>query len=287
MKLELNKFHRKKAAYFYIACFLLSYAWLFFNGLLLHQLKPLFFLNRLDVTLNLLFLTGVQKSVIHNHSLRLLLDIIYLLLPLLLFYSINRKTQPYVALLNSGYNLVYTLLLSTFSTLSIEGFMGWILLPLLFIIKTERGFYYLLHCLRYIFLMIFFSTGLWKLRAGGVFNLEEMSGILVKQHAAYISQQPFDWFANLIHYLIVHYKISYLLYLFTVLVELSFVVGFFTKKFDKLLILLFLLFVLFDFVLMRINYFSWVAFLLCLWFAKYDEPTSANDKLSSTIKKNG
>lgn len=284
--MELNKFHRKKAAYFYIACFLLSYAWLFFNGLLLHQLKPLFFLNRLDVTLNLLFLTGIQKSVIHNQTFRLLLDVLYLLFPLLLLYSINRKIQPYIALLNSVFNLVYTLMLSTFSALSIEGFMGWILLPLLFVFKSERGFYYLLNTMRYIFLLIFFSTGLWKLRAGGVFNLEEMSGILVKQHAAYISQQPNDWFANFIHYLVVHYKTAYLLYLATVMVELSFVVGFFTKKFDKLLMVLFLLFVLFDFILMRINYFSWVAFLLCLWFAKYDEPAGVNDKLNGAIKKN-
>lgn len=177
-------------------------------------------------------------------------------------------------------------MLSTFSALSIEGFMGWILLPLLFVFKSERGFYYLLNTMRYIFLLIFFSTGLWKLRAGGVFNLEEMSGILVKQHAAYISQQPNDWFANFIHYLVVHYKTAYLLYLATVMVELSFVVWFFTKKFDKILMVLFLLFVLFDFILMRINYFSWVAFLLCLWFAKYDEPAGVNDKLNGAIKKN-
>ncbi|HQW85075.1 MAG TPA: hypothetical protein PK987_11455 [Ferruginibacter sp.] len=269
--MELNKIHRKQVAYFYVVCFLISYAWLFFNSLLLHQLKPVLFINRLDISLNILFLTGIQKAVIQNNFLQLLLDILYLFFPFTLLLTVNSKKQIYAAIGNSVFNFIYALLLSSFSTLSIEGFVSWILLPLLFLFNSEKGFYYVLHSMRYVFLMIFFSTGLWKLRAGGIFNIDEMSGILLKQHAAYISQQSNDWFSSVIHYLVVHYKFSYTFYLATTLLELTFVVGLFTRKFDKLLIVLFILFVCFDFVLMRINYFSWVAFLGCLWYAKYDE----------------
>ncbi len=270
--MELTGHHRKNSAIFYFCCFSISYGWLFFNGLLLHQLKPVFFLNRLDLSLNVLFLTGISKAVIKNYYLQLILDILYFILPLLLVFAINTKKQFSLAIINSFFNLIYALLLSSFSVLSIEGFAGWILLPLLFIYKTDKGFYYALHSMRYIFLLIYFSAGLWKIRAGGIFNTEQMSAILLKQHAAYITQAPADWFSRCINYLVIHYKLSYLLYLFSTIAELFFLIGFFTKKYDKLLMMIFLLFVLFNLFLMRINYFSWIAFLGCLWYAKYKEP---------------
>lgn len=123
---------------------------------------------------------------------------------------------------------------------------------------------------------MFFSAGLWKIRAGGIFNPEEMGAILLKQHAAYLIHSPGDWFSRIINYLVINYRFSYLLYLASIIMELFFIVGFFTKKADKLLILIFLLFVLFDFFLMRINYFAWVTFVGCLWFTKYKEPGNEN-----------
>jgi len=179
-----------------------------------------------------------------------------------------------MAILHSLFSLVYALLLSSFTPLSVLGFAGWILLPLVFIFRYERGFYFSLNSMRYIFLLILISTGLWKIRAGGIFNPEEMSGILLKQHAAYLVHAPGDWFTNCINYLVIHQNLSYLLYLMVTIAELSFIIGFFTKRFDKVLILVFLLFVLFNFLLMRINYFAWIAFLGCLWYAKYREPGS-------------
>lgn len=269
----LNNSHRKNFAIFYCCCFTISFCWLFFNGWLLHQLQPVFFLNRLDLSLNILFLTGIQHAIIKSFALQLSLDILYFILPLLLLFTVNRKKQVYLAIINSIFNLMYALILSSVSPLSIAGFVGWILLPLLFVFTSDRGFYYALNSMRYIFLLIFFSAGFWKIRAGGVFNAEQMSAILLKQHAAYLTQSPTDWFSSIVNYLVINYRFSYFIYLCSGIAELVFVVGFFTKKADKLLILIFLLFILFDFFLMRINYFAWVAFLGCLWFAKYKEPS--------------
>ena len=268
----LNNSHRKNFALFYFSCFTISFCWLFFNGWLLHELQPVFFLNRLDVTLNILFLTGIQNAIIKSFAIQLSLDILYFFLPLSLVFVVNRKMQFYFAILNSIFNLTYALILSSVSPLSIAGFIGWILLPMLFVFTSDRGFYYAVNSMRYIFLLIFFSAGLWKIRTGGVFNTEQMSAILLKQHAAYLTQSPTDWFSRIVYYLVINYRFSYIVYVCAVIAELVFVIGFFTKKADKLLILIFLLFILFDFFLMRINYFAWIAFLGCLWFAKYKEP---------------
>jgi len=247
---------------------------LFFNGLLLSQLKPVFFLNRLDLSLNLLFLTDIQHAVINSNSLRLFFDVGYYLLPLLLLIAciINNKLQYLLAIIIVLFNLVYALLLSSLSMLSVEGFVGWILVPLIFISRTSKGFYYSLHCIRYLFLLVFLSAGLWKIRGGGIFNIEEMSAILLRQHAPYITELPNDWFTRFVYWLANHNTIAYAFYCIATIAELVFVIGFFSKRFDKLLIAAFIIFVVFDFVLMRINYFAWSAFLGCLWFSKYAEP---------------
>ena len=279
----LDQIHRKRFVIFYFCCFTISYCWLFFNGLLLSQLKPVFFLNRLDLSLNLLFLTGIQHAVMNNNSLRLFFDVGYYALPLLLLIACirNNRLQYLLAAVIVFFNLVYALLLSSLSMLSVEGFVGWILVPLIFIARSGKGFYYTMHCIRFLFLLVFFSAGLWKIRGGGIFNIEEMSAILLRQHAPYITELPNDWFTRCVYYLANHNKLSYAFYFIATVAELVFVLGFFTKRFDKLLIVAFILFVVFDFALMRINYFAWSAFLGCLWFSRYDEPLQWKEQRSA------
>ncbi|WP_460551307.1 hypothetical protein [Ferruginibacter profundus] len=212
--------------------------------------------------------------MIKSSWLQLLFDVVYYVLPLLLLVlsSTKNKWQYPLAIITGLFNLVYALLITSLGMLSVEGFTGWIIIPLIFALRSDKGFYYAMHCLRYVFLLIFFSAGLWKIRGGGIFNAEEMSAILVRQHAPYIIAAPGDWFTRCVYYLSNHNTLSYTLYLSATVAELIFIAGFFTKRFDKILIVAFVLFVLLDFALMRINYFAWSAFLGCLWFSKYKEP---------------
>ena len=191
------------------------------------------------------------------------------------------RAQYLLAIFTAFFNLVYAVLLSSMSPLSIEGYVGWMMLPIVLAFKKEASFYYALQSMRYFFLLIFFSAAIWKIRAAGIFNGEQMSAILMNQHAAYLVDQPNAWFSNFIKYLIDHQQLSYTIYLLATLSEFIFVVGFFTKRFDRLLIIVFLAFLLFDYFLMHINYFSWTAFLPCLWFSKYACPTGERSKLSA------
>lgn len=214
-------------------------------------------------------ISGLQQAVIDYPAVQILLDSLFLLLPigLVLCCIANYRLQYYLAAATAVFNLIYAVLLAAVSPLSIEGFTAWMVLPLVLAFKKDATFYYLIQTMRYFFLLIFFSAGCWKIRAGGIFNWEQMSGILLTQHAAVLVEIPGSLFSRFINYLVIHQKLSYLLYLFATLSELIFVIGFFTKKFDKLLMVLFLLFVLFDYFLMGINYFSWVTFLGTFWFA--------------------
>ena len=217
--------------------------------------------------------------VIHTPWLQILFDGLFFLIPLLMFSCCiaNYKLQYQLAVLTAVFNLIYAILLSSLSPLSIEGYVGWIMLPIVLAFRNETSFYYALQSMRYFFLLIFFSSAGWKIRAGGIFNTEQMSAILVNQHAAYLVEEPGNWFAKFIRYLIVHKQLSYIIYLLATLSEFVFVVGFFTKRFDRLLIVIFVAFVLLDYFLMGINYFSWVAFLACLWFSRLQMKKETND----------
>lgn len=271
LSLLLTDKHFKQFAIFYIIIFILIYTWFIYHGFLFSLTNPVFFLNRLDVTHNLFMLTNLQHYLMRNEWLRICFDVIYLLLPFILVYTTlkNKKIQIVFAILTVLFNVLYNSFFSTMSVISIENFGAWMFVPLVFLARTPKGFYYALHICRLLFIVFFISAGLWKIRAGGIFNIEEMSAILFRQHSSYLVIGKDDWYSSFITYLINHEVLSYSLYLFATVTEIIFMIGFFTKKFDNYLILLFCLFAIFDYLFMGINYFTWLPFMGCFYFSKY------------------
>ncbi len=250
---------------------MVCYAWYFFHSLLFSSINPVFFLNRLDVTHNIIMLTNFQNFLIQSRLVRIIFDLLYLLLPVLLVYTVvkNKKGIGIIAAATCIFSIVYASLFCSMSFVSVEVFVAAMLVPIIFCTVSVKGFYYRMHCIRIIFILMFFSSALWKIRAGGIFNTEEMSAILLRQHSSYLVSNSNDWFGNMITYLINHAAIAYSLYLFAFIAEFIFVIGLFTRRFDKYLIISFCLFSVFDYLLMGINYFTWLPFLGCLYFSKY------------------
>ncbi|MGC4104200.1 hypothetical protein [Ferruginibacter sp.] len=263
--------HIRQFAVFYLACFVVCYAWFAWHGLLFSSIKPVFFLNKPDLTHNIFMFTNLQHLLLQNSWLQVVFDVLYLLFPFLLTWSCVRqkKIQPLLALITALFSILYNSFFSSISYVSIENFLAFMIVPLIFCGRTVKDFYYLLHIIRLVFILSFFSAALWKIRAGGWTNVEEMSAILTRQHGSYLIMGNKGFYSSFISYLINHPVLSYILYLFAFAAEFIFVVGIFTRKADKLLLVAFILFVCFDYLLMGINYFTWVAFAGCLYFSKY------------------
>ena len=280
-------YHRNNFVYFYGICIALFFIWLYFNGLLLHQLNPILFINRLDFSLNLLHVSGLTQLVIKSYSAQFMLDVFFLLLPLslLLSFKFNWKIKKLLAVLVCFFCWVYGLLNSSVSSLSVEGFAAFTLVPLLFTTDKEKNYYFLFNILRYAFIIIFFSTALWKLRAGGLLNLEQMSGILVNQHSSLLAENTSSHFTGFLKYLINHPTISWLLYAIGFFIEFFFIAGLFTKKLDRLLLLLLISFFVMDYFLMQINYMSWLPFAGLLYFSRFTSLPlpEKNKKISNTL----
>jgi len=243
------------------------------NGGLLYQIKPHMFNTRSDVFTWIVMNTGIPKWLLDNRTGWLALDIAFYCMPLLywLAYRKSIRLSSIVAILMLLINWIYVQCYTLYPANSIEGFIPWLLFPLLFICISLRSFYYVLHALRYFFLYFFASAGIWKIVQGGMFNFDQMSGVLLYQHKEYLSSASGSY-ADFLYWLINHQSVGYALYIAATALELMFIVGFFTRQYDKLLIGLFILFLVFDVLVMRIPYWEVTPFLIPLLFSRYAAP---------------
>lgn len=264
-------YHKKQFIYFYSFSILIFSIWLFANHLGLHQYQPLWFTNRLDFSLNVILSLGLGRWMLQSHLFKVILDVGIILLPIVFILCTYKKWKlakifPYILMV---FMWGYGLLLTSVSSLSIEGFAAFVLIPFVFMGTTEKGYYFRFQIVRYSFILIFFSAGLWKIRAGGLFHIEQMSAILLNQHSSLLIENDSSNFIFIIKYLIQHPVLSWSLYAAGTLIELSFVIGFFTKKADTILMVLLLLFISFNYFVMRINYMCWLPFVGLFYFSAY------------------
>ena len=266
---ERMKFTRLFVIIFYV---LAAYKWL--NGMWLYQMQPQFFNTRFDLSTWLFMQTGIHQWLLNNPAGWWLFDASFYTAPLLywLLFRKNLRASALFSVLLLIINWLYVQCYVLYPTNSIEGYPGWLLIPFLLMTVRLRSFYFLMHGLRYFFLFFLFSAALWKVWQGGVFNGEQMSGILLLQHKEFLVAFPNSWYTQWIYWLVRHTSLSYLLYISATVLEALFVIGFFTTRFDRVLLLLFVLFLITDFVVMRIPYFEIIPLALPLLFSKYQDP---------------
>ncbi len=236
----------------------------------LYQLQPFFFYTRPDFITWLFMQTGVHNWPLNNSAGCMLFDVLFYSAPLL-FFILDKKLNRFasvVAIIMLIINWIYVQCYTLYPSNSIEGHIAWLLFPIVFIPKKEKTFQLLFEGLRYFFLFFFASAGIWKIAQGGLFHTDEMSGVLLYQHKELLTNSPGYWQSNFILYLIQHTFFSYFLYLSSALLELGFIAGFFTKKFDRYLIAAFIIFLLLDQLIMRITYYEVIPFILTLWFTQ-------------------
>ncbi len=266
-----DHFVRWFCIFFYI---LMIYKWM--NGLFLYQLQPFIFNTRFDYNTWILMNTGIHKWLINNPVGCFSLDLAFYISPIA--YLILYQTKPKASLVFAGLmlviNFIYVECYTLYPANSIESFTAWLLFPLLLMMPTISSFYFIINGLRYFFLFVLSSAAIWKFVQLGIFNSEQMSGVLLYQHKEFLATSPSAFYTKFIYWLINHPTISFAFYAIATILELIFLIGFFTKKRDNILILLFLLFIVMDIIIMRIPYWEISPFILTLIYGKYKNPAS-------------
>lgn len=242
----------------------------YMTGGWLHQADPLFFNTRFDGATWLYMLTNLHQLPIQNNMVQWVFDILFYAWPALYFFCYGRSKKLCVAmgLLWFVVNFIYVQAYTLYPTNSIEGHIAYLLFPLVFALPTNKSFGLGVGALRYFFIYFFASAAVWKAVQGGLFFPQQMTGILLQHHAEYLLSAPESWQTRLIYFVAQRQWLGFALYWAATLLELVFVIGFFTKKFDAWLVRGAIVFLMMDVLIMRIPYFSILPFMLCFAFSK-------------------
>jgi len=282
--MQLTDRVRKRIVLWYCVICLCIFMYRYFTNGLLSQIVPVSFINKIDFTTWIIQVTGLHKKLLNNFYLCLIADGIYFLFPfvyLFIFLS-KRRFIKLAGLLLFVYSLIYSVVYCCYPIDSIETHIALMVFPIVLIPSSLQGFGLMFEAVRYFFLFFFSSAGIWKLVQGGLFNLQQMSGILLFQHKELLITDQSSLLLDFYRWLIVHPAISYWLYFLSTIMELFFIVGFFTKRYDRILLLIYCTFLIMDFVIMRIDYWRTFPFILCLIFSKYRLREDEHVNLSST-----
>lgn len=258
---------RKTLLTVYFAFYYAVFLFFFIDSRLLSQYQPIFFNYDHDLTEFLLIFTGIPKWIIDHPGSFLAADILVLLIPAILlgYYIKKGRFSLILGVLFSFLLSFYLVLANLFWQVHYEPFILYVLLSLAFWTNTKKTFYTLLSGCRYYFLYIFVSAALWKLLRGALSNGEEMSRILLLHHSDLLSRACNSLSCRAYFFLIDHPALSWWLYFCGVLLEGSFIIGFFTRRRDKMLLGFAILFVAADLLVMRIPYWTILMGTVTLW----------------------
>ena len=262
---------QKQVILLYLVITLLLFTDRWLNGMLMSQLHPSFFVTRMDVSTWAFMYTGIHTLFVNNYTACVVADVLLIVLPIIyvvLFYKMRYRLAVITAWVILLFNWLYVQCYVLYPSNSIEGHVGWLLFPVVLICIQPVDFSLALKFIRYVLLFFFASAGLWKIRNGGIFTMEEMSGVLLFQHKEFLVTSPNTVLTPFYYWLIAHPVISYCLYAAGTLLELTFLAGFFTRRMDKMLLILFFIFLISDILVMRIKYWEILYLVIPLFFSK-------------------
>lgn len=233
------------------------------QGLLLNDLLGLPFVAvKADNAFWLYHLMGIPHLLHAYPSIAWLLDLAWLFLCLWKTYQPQaNKLSYWMPLLICNYFILFNSKATHYEHLLVAAlFMSFIL-----IVRQQRLFILLWANLRYYVLFVMVSAWAWKAWRGSLWLEHQMSEILKLQHMELLINYPDAWYSQIISYLIAHPEWSCWLWYAGWLLEASFVIGFFTRRFDRILGICFLGFFLMDYVLMQLCFIEFCIFALVFY----------------------
>jgi hypothetical protein len=228
-----------------------------------YQYGNTFFSIGVDPAFWLFYLMKVPQTIALYKPLGMAIDACIVLLLVLLIY--NPKKFRIAAILFILMLLFYTTLTGFLSHRNYQTGFILVLIPFMF---REINQFFAYNAIRYFLLFYYLSSAVFKI-SNGLSNTESFSSVLVNQFSPYFLENNTGWRTDLNLYLIYNPGTSFFLYCSAIVLELSALIGFFTKKYDVVLCLLFLAFHVGNWVIMDIAPMGHISFVLLLLISKY------------------
>lgn len=267
-----NRYAHILAPLFYGFC-LLVIVKSFFDSTLLSQLnQPVLGDPAVDVLTYIGIYTGLFQTIVNSSVLTYIFDISLFILPLLLIF---RPHWRQLAWIHWIIWIIYALIYNYYGTHQTHSMVGILILQIPFLFYQKKSFTWWWNGVRYYVLWMFFSAGMWKLIRGSAFQENQGYNIFLQNHVGamiekgYVSiESTIASFPTLLNFLFV----------VGVFMELLFVVGFFTKKWDRYLATLMILLIIGFRVIADATFIEWLILILPFLFPiSLKEVTASHD----------
>lgn len=252
---------------FSILLLLLAFRW--YAGRFTFELAGAPIMNpELDNTFWAILATGIPAWIVSNEALCMVLDIMVVAIALWAYRQPfdRRPLISFIVLffIQTIINEAYT---SQHSKTVVCIYIG--LIPFLY----KGGIWLRLwEFSRYYLGFVMVVSAYFKFVNGGLLQSDHFTYTLVHQHADILTMQSSGWQSTFIHWLIQQKALNNILFWILFFVQLSFAVLFFTKRFDRFLVLMLFTFCCMSYILMRIYNFDLIILAAPLWYSSVIEP---------------
>ena len=218
------------------------------NSMLAQMQRPPFIFEEKEWIYKLYLGTGIAQLITSSAVASSLFDISLLVFTIGFLLSKRTIFAVLFSLVALNYFMTYNMVTGH----HYHGLVGLLVISMPFWFKSEQRFNFSWEAVRYYLLYIFSSAALWKIMRGSVFYHNQLSDILKAQQIDLLLQNPDNYKAHIAQYLIAHSDLTHALLIATVILQLVFIVGFFTRKFDMVLFALSIAFVIANYFVMGI-----------------------------------
>jgi len=218
------------------------------NAMLAQMQQPTFIFDESECVYKWYKASSIPQFITAHSLLSSIFDISLLVFTVGFLLSKRRFFAVLFSLAAFNYFMTYNMVTGH----HYHGLVGLLVISIPFWFKSEQRFNFSWEAVRYYFLYIFSSAALWKILRGSAFYHDQLTNILKSQQINLLLQNPDSLKGHIAQYLIAHTNASYAILLVNVALQLSFLIGFFTKKYYKLLFILSIIFVVANFLVMGI-----------------------------------
>ncbi|HWB62659.1 MAG TPA: hypothetical protein VG603_04040 [Chitinophagales bacterium] len=224
------------------------------------QIPVLNYVNT-DFTYIAFFYTGISTFLAQHHYAALAFDLLLGGTTLAAFLFPSARVLPVLFTFLLG---VYEVVGYTFLCFHKHNLTGVWWCSLMFWVVDERGFTPLFYLTRYYCLFTYASAGFWKFYRH-IWHLPGHFPVILKSDGlAYLVEHTDGWRTALISWLIVHPDLMNITMTVTCFIQLSFLIGFFTRRLDWFFFLYAIIFHILSFFLLQAYFLEFSVILITL-----------------------
>ena len=227
---------RKRIARVVFAVTLASLVWSFFSNTLLHQLQqPVIKYPYVDLTYWVMHFLQLPEIITGNFWLACIFDLALFTFCILCYLYPEKRwcIWSFITLY-----FIYFITFNTFGAHHTNHKIGFLLIAIPFTVSNYKSFNFLWQGLRYFLLFAYTDAFLWKLFRLSWLHPDQGMLIMKKNQAAFLYFEPTSMLAAVYRWLLLHPALVNGAFIAGTIIEGLFIVGFFTRKYDPILLFL-------------------------------------------------